>query len=73
MPSLPPKLLTLADLLSLLRSLHSGHTLEKTAGEIGVSLQFLSLVLSGKRKPGRKIEKFLGVRKVTMYERVGGR
>lgn len=64
-------MITDEDVLKLLRAAvdHSGSQVA-LAKAIGITPGNLSDVLSGKRNPGEQIQKYLGVKRRTVYERV---
>jgi transcriptional regulator with XRE-family HTH domain len=53
---------------ALLRERLKGRMQKELAAELGVTPAFLCMVLKGKRPPGRKILRALGMRKVVSYE-----
>ena len=54
--------------LQLLRDRLKGRTYKEVGDEIGVSAAFICNVLKGKRKPGPKVLKALGLKKVVSFE-----
>lgn len=50
-----------------------GHKLKQVADCLGVSVAFVSAVLSGRKEPSEKICEYVGVRRVVVYERIGKR
>ena len=42
------------------------------AGRLGISEQYLSDILKGRRQPGAKVLKFFGLERVVGYRRVDG-
>lgn len=62
------------DVLLMLRSHISYEQSQKDlAAEIGVSQAFICGVLGGKKEPGPKVLKFLGLRRVIIYKRAKSR
>jgi len=61
--------LTIDDVRQLLQSRQGDRTQEDLAREIGISYQFLGHILRGVRSPGKDVLKFLGLRKLTVYQR----
>lgn len=50
-----------------------GRLKKDVAAEIGVSPAFVGAVLKGRKRPGPKVLKFLGLEAFETYRRVGGR
>lgn len=59
------------DPVALLSAAKGGESLERLAGRVGVSFQYLAKVLSRQRTPGPKVLKFLGLRRRVVYESIG--
>ena len=55
-----------------LRRRAAGSTQSALAKQIGITRQYLSMILSGERPPGQKVLDFLGLREKTVYERHNG-
>lgn len=57
------------DVVKMLKVRQGTKTQEEFASEIGISFQLYSNVALMSRSPGKKILKFLGLRKVVLYEK----
>ena len=68
-----PELLTSDDVLDLLVARRASRTLEEFAEEVGVSYQFLGHILRKARPPGKEVLKYLGLKRVILYQRNGRR
>lgn len=66
-------LLTTEQVVELLDEKRADRTLEQFAEEVGVSYQYLGHIFRRVRTPGREILKYLGLRKVTFYQKENGR
>ena len=65
------ELISQADIVEEVRLLaDSMSTHEALAEKMNISSQYLSDVLQGRRNPGPKIQKFLGVKRVIMYQEI---
>lgn len=63
------KRLTLQDVIELIRGeAEKTGSQKELAKKLGVSAQYISDILNGRREPGDAILKPLGLRKVTTYE-----
>jgi DNA-binding XRE family transcriptional regulator len=62
-----PEYLTVEDVVKLLKEARGEQTLEQFAKKVGVSYQFCAHIERGVRQPGKKILKFLGLKKLTHY------
>lgn len=66
------KRMELAELLELLRrEAEKGGSQKALAARLGITAQYLSDVLNGRREPGEAVLKPLGLRKVIVYESEG--
>ena len=64
-------MITERSLVKLLRDQVATCKSQKTvAAAIGISPQYLSDILAGKRELGTKVQSYFGVRRVVMYEKV---
>lgn len=69
--STPKRQYSLEELIDLLKGKQGDLTITEYAAKIGISAPMLSNVLCGHRRAdGSKVLKFLGMKKVEMYERV---
>ena len=68
-----PDYLDLDQVVSLLEIKRGDRTLEEFAEEVGVSYQFLGHIFRKVRPPGKDVLRYLGLRKVTLYQRSNGR
>jgi AraC-like DNA-binding protein len=59
--------------VQLLDDKRADRTLEEFAAEVGVSYQYLGHIFRRVRTPGRGILKYLGLRKITVYQKDNGR
>ena len=62
-----PTYLTVDDVVTLLKSARGERTLEDFCRDVDVSYQFLSHVERGVRQPGKKMLKYLGLVRITLY------
>lgn len=60
---------TLEEVVKLLKQAQGSKTITDLASDIGVSMQLLSAVLAGNRKPAGKILKYLKIKKAIVYRR----
>ena len=56
------------DPLDILRQRLNGKTQRELAGELDISVQYLSDILNGRREPGPKILSALGIERRITYE-----
>jgi len=60
--------LTVDQVVSLLEARRGDRTLEQFAAEVGVSYQYLGHIFRRVRSPGRDVLKYLGLKKITLYQ-----
>jgi len=63
--------LTEKQVVDLLRAKKGSQTQAEIASRMGISMQYLGHILRGIRSPGQKVLKYLGLKKVTLYQRNG--
>lgn len=61
--------LTVDEVRQLLESRKGSRTQEDLASDIGISYQYLGHILRGVRVPGERVLKFLGLKRVILYQK----
>lgn len=66
----PPASLSESEVRELVHGMTANRTKQDVAAELGISPQYLGDILAGRRSPGEKALRRLGLRRVVLYERV---
>jgi hypothetical protein len=61
--------LTSDQVVAMLEAKRGDRTLEEFADEVGVSYQFLGHIFRRVRAPGREVLRYLGLRRIILYQK----